>query len=624
MASELSGFSKANLQNYCTVIQNYTVVLVVFVATIAISLTSAGCNPPRSSTDTSNSSQSEEILLVQNTGQTNGKSIVPSRLKELRIPDVPYDRNTAIASWILELDENKVGDWLEQTADSSWDVSMSTRRVVQELLLKRLVSSSPEQALNFALNRLGSLRSQLIETVFNEWAATDLTGALERAKHLSSSERSIVRRAIQSGSTLLTLSQEREIEDTIGSNDYVASLEIEPLVSDPLNNPRKLWYEIVEHAQPNQGHCRDLTDIALAWIRDYGFDVLGEVNSSLTDSEIQKHVLKRCLKALVESQPERTLEFAFETDFPDRLSTITEVVRLWAVQDPLSALNWIRGTKPSPFRTDLEFEIISELVKDDPYSLLQNLEELPYELRASVSSQSIEKLIWHEGTSRAAEIVAQLDERWQLEAARELVVQWLWSDRDATVEWVLNHPGIEGIRPRLLHSLSMELVDEDARLAFDLASTLPIPTDGLGLEGVIMSYMVVYDLSTAIDLLPEVRQGNTRTSAFVTVAKELLRSGRSEDAIDLGRQLTDQYATSYFYIQIGYAWARSNSEQFMDALDSFPTAQIRSRVAFQQVRWNHSTKWFTDQQVRKLETYLNSEHLAHINYIRDSRRNENQ
>ncbi len=559
---------------------------------------------------------------------------LPDQIRDLEIPVLPFERNVAFASWILEIDEDKIDDWLNQSTRSSWKVKPKTRTDFQALLVQRLAGIDPEKALSFALQRLEPHRSKHMNVVFREWAQDDLNGAMERVNSLDHWDKREVLDSVfavsQNFSSDETSTIEREFGEDLNppprpTGSYIsldsgirpASTQPDPLVGESIENPMKVWYDIVEKARPNSIHYQNLADVATAWVNESGIGALDSVRASLTNYEMRKRVLGRTLVKLVATMPNQAFDYAMELNFPGRNRTIRSMVNNWARIDPIAAINRVHSIPSSQFRRRLEGIVLANWMSEyewatqfrgDPSWILESLNHIPEDFRGDASAVAVRRMVWTAAPSLAAQTVLQLDDQSQPKAARALVEAWSRKDLESALEWVKNTPEIESIRTEVLSSLVWSLATNKPSVAFQIARELPTPSHGFGLEGEVISQIAPFAPDTAMELLPQVRGGKTKLNAYESVATVLLQSGRSKDSLELGAQLPEERGLAYaYYLRMGAAWARLDPQGLVDSLDQFPTAKVRSGVATQQIRWNSSTNYFSDQQVLTLRNYLMDE-----------------
>ena len=590
--------------------------ILVVIATLAVVIPLEEESVEQSKLDTGGENSS---LSSQYKNFASRESTLPLRIEDLKIPDEPFARNVAIASWILELDEEKLADWLFQSTEVSWEVSQSTRDRIQTLLVQRLATNNPEQALAFALARVDPTRKQLLNTVFSEWGTRDSSTAIEQVKSLDIGDwgRLDLLESIVAVNDELDDDEKRLIIDDFREAANLPEYISESEKRERVEEPKKEWFKTLKLAQSQPKAYENLVPIAQVWIDESGIRVLDEINDSIANYGHRKKVLTEALIWLAKSQPEQAFDYALKHDVPDKKLTLNEIVRTWAKYgDGIEALRKVHGLPYSQLRRELEsrgtmvwmgvdtrlYYLLSE---PEPMKLLDNLHLLPASLHTEVSARAIESLVWAESPARAVEMVFQLNENLQLNAARALVEEWVRRDLNACVEWVLSSPDSKDLRNKLYHTLAWKLLDKGEReLAFQVGLRQPIPYHGFGLEGDLMRDIASDDLALALKLLPDVREGKTEMNAYVSVAEELFSQGKTEEAIDLGTDLKSNDRYSY-YLRLSWPWASSDPVGLLSAIQQFPGVRVRSYVARQQIFWNHSTNYFTDNQLQTLETYLN-------------------
>lgn len=560
---------------------------------------------------------------------------LPDRIEDLEIPVLPFERNVAFASWILELNEDKVGDWLNQSTQNSWNVKPKTRKDFQSLLFNRLVELNPAQALEFALQRSEPNRSAMMTEAFQEWALDSLSDAIGRVKSLPSRDRHHVLNSVFISNEEFSPEEIRTIEREFAidanppkrspgfriSPDHgirPASTQVDSLVVASIRNPARVWYDIVEKARPNATHYQDLTDVATAWVNESGISALDEIRESLTDYEVRRNVIGRTLVELMLTMPEKALDFAVERNISGRTETIMSMVNKWARVDPIASLNRVHAMPSSGLRRLLEQNVIKQWLpafpqlgqsEGNPSDILESLHLIPEELRGVASERAIQELAQRTSPSEAVEALWHLDEHSKLAASRMLLKEWLQEDEKGAIEWARTHPEIEDVRNEVLHTLVLSLAPKDPQFAFQIARELPTPIHGFGLEGELLTSFFRGDLDTAMELLPQVREGRTKFIAYVTIGTTLLRSGRMKESLGLGSQLpTEQGFAKGYYLRISTAWAQRDPQELLDEMHQFPTDEVRSAIAAQQIRWNSSTNYFSEEQIQSLRRFLTDEH----------------
>ena len=590
--------------------------VLVVITTLTVVMTFDGHIVAKSELDTLGGDSSEPTQIINT---ATSESALPSRIEDLKIPDEPFARNAAIASWILELDEQKVSDWLSQSTTTTWEVSQRTRVLIQSLLARRLTTSDPTQALEFALARVEPVRSTLLKAVLDEWATRDLNATIEQVKNLNfwAHRRLNLLENIFAVNGELSDDEEQKIlqdfRDEENLTNYFLGLQrIRQVV-----NPKAEWYQTLKVAHTQPKVYEDLIPIAQAWIGKSGGSVLDEINNSIKNYGIRKQVLTRTLTSLAASEPEQALDYLVRNDLPNEHQILNDIVYTWAKYgDAIEALKTVHALPDSQLRKELENRIaliwmgvdlyshFGDDLHSDPMILLNNLDQVPPTLRGEISGTAIGRLVWSESPSQAVEQVLLLDPELQLNAAKVLVAEWIRKDQSSCIEWVLSNPDSESLRNKLYHTVSWRLLDlEELELAFQLARKQPIPDHGFGLEGDLFADIATRDLKLAQELLPNVREGKTMVTAYVGIGTEMLRRGKREEVIKLGTELPTNDRLLY-YTRVSFPWAQSNPAGLLNAIEEFPSAAIRSYVALTHIYWNNSTNYFTTEQLKVLEQHL--------------------
>lgn len=123
-----------------------------------------------------------------------------------------------------------------------------------------------------------------------------------------------------------------------------------------------------------------------------------------------------------------------------------------------------------------------------------------------------------------------------------------------------------------------------------------------GLEAEVISRIANQNLDLAVELLPQVREGITKTRAYTSVGNRYIDGGHSTEALELGIKLPNDDQASY-YQSIAFSWVRIDPAGFVESLELLPTEEIRSKIAA-----SLSSQWardiFTDEQFDTLKQYL--------------------
>ena len=203
----------------------------------------------------------------------------------------------------------------------------------------------------------------------------------------------------------------------------------------------------------------------------------------------------------------------------------------------------------------------------------------------------------------------------RMAAASSVADAWMNQDHEEALDWILNDPVNQEITSQLLQRVLWHLIRIDPNLAMATAIAQPINADdnqpgwagtGMGLELLVITNLVHSDLDTAIELLPQVREGATRQSAYQSVTSAMIRDGQIDEALDMVRQAPESDRTS-LYMVLASAWAGSDPEGLLNSMDRLPSKEVKSRAAMSLVSYNSFQKSLTDEQLEKAKKFLTEE-----------------
>ncbi|MYD46166.1 MAG: hypothetical protein F4W92_07430 [Gammaproteobacteria bacterium] len=563
-------------------------------------------------------SSSDEIVETDSTNSLNLNEplVIPDVITKLDIPQDLFDQKHAIAKWVVSLDEDQILSWLEQSTQAEWNVSTSFRTEFQTALIQKLSLSSPEEALEFAAARIEPVRSSLGSIVIFEWATNDLDGAIAYVKTetvLSELDRSWVLHSILQSQGGLSLEQQKEIARQLGDEAYAITFYFQSLLTTKIDDPKTVWYDIVELAVPdNRQHSDTLEAVAKAWIEQAGLQIFDEISASITDNIILQSVAFSVLMdhADIEEQTEEAFEYTFKLhdDFPWKGFILRSIVATWASNDYMAVLNRAETLPPSGYRQFLIEQGYREKARIEPKDTLENLDSLPPGLLESSGQIAIRELT-KQSPNDAVDFVMRLeDKELQQQLATSLVYTWRNKDLEATKNWILGMATDEPLRDALLAPLANSLVATDPRLAFELALQQSLQQNGENLNGheaSIVGRIAQTDIELAIELMPQVRD-ESRLATTTSIASALVGSGDSPRAIQFLNKLSESEQLEHYRNSV-WNWIGTDSEGLKNNIATIKEAATRSAVAQMMIGLNSQTNAYSEAELESLEQYLSKE-----------------
>ena len=133
-----------------------------------------------------------------------------------------------------------------------------------------------------------------------------------------------------------------------------------------------------------------------------------------------------------------------------------------------------------------------------------------------------------------------------------------------------------------------------------------------------LSIMGYSNLDKAMEFLPKVREGKTKTQAISGVGNALAMNGRIEEAVELGKELSESEQITYYTnvgtssLTMGMIAGGSDTSVF-DTLDMIPSDEAKSKIAVTAVMMNSMNTTLSEDEIESLkEEYISEEDLEEM------------
>ncbi|MCY4142804.1 MAG: hypothetical protein OXG08_03820 [Gammaproteobacteria bacterium] len=388
--------------------------------------------------------------------------------------------------------------------------------------------------------------------------------------------------------------------DKFGNKCDATEHVVEETHGNSIENPREAWHELVQQSRGSIGNVGKLIDIADAWVRKDGLNVLQEISAAgLLEEDVKWIVLGSTVHEAAKREPEQTFEHVLSMEGHARTSFTLSAALVWAVSDPLAALNAIDGIGDTSLRVRLLEHVLYDVAQRDPSQLSANLQGFPESLREIAREQ----LVMGTASNNPQEAVRLLealnvgiaDNR----VAESIVDHWKKSDPFAALDWVLNSPILEGKRRDLAARAINRVVGEEPDLAMKLALEQPAEW---GLESDVISTLAYSDAFAAMQLLPQIRdpQGSFPYDA---IGYGLIQQGHSKSVLDLAGQVPEKQRNA-FYSNMMSNWAHLDPLGLLNAIEELPTPEVKSKAAYSLVSQYFAIGTLTDEQIESAKEFL--------------------
>ena len=525
------------------------------------------------------------------------------------------EQQLALRVLLSDLNEKQIADLLTQSDDVFEDAD---RYNLQFAMVQRLAHLNPSRALSLVLEMdTGNNLGNFVTSIFGDWAHSNLDEAISRAGRLKPHFKITALRAIVQERTDLSDNAIRAIARDLDNEQIATSAIAQRKIEEAIDDPERAWNELAVDLQDEPTNARTISRVAAAWVEKSGLSVLDQVYQSLTNTQTRDNVIRRVLVEVARADPEGAFNYALTLENDPYNMIVSNVAGMWSNSDPRSALTAAIGIEKASVRKTVAETVVRAWSNSEPKEVLGEIDSLPSDLQETASSAALRE-ISSESPEEAAELVAAMEPGSVKTSGAESVVSY-WSDRDhkAALDWILNEPRVEEMRSELLSSIMFRLVGVDPELAMSTALAQPIEEEtsrfgmfgsgGLGLELQVISSLAYSDVDQAIELLPQVREGPTKSMSLLTVVQSLLMNDEIDKAFTMVQQVPESEKAKV-YQTISRSWAATDPKGMLKSMDRFPSKEDRSRAAALLVTTNQFSKTLSDEQIEEAEKHLTDEH----------------
>lgn len=524
-----------------------------------------------------------------------------------------FEQGLALRILLADANEAQTAELLAETKDIP---SNSIKYDFQTAIVQRLAQINPRRAVA-QIRKLSSQSypGRYVSSIFTEWSRSNLDEAVAHARTMSNDWKESALTGILQERTDLSDEVLLSIARDLGNEQIAVAAITQKKIEDAIGNPEKAWNELVIDLQHDSQHMWSIARVASAWVEKEGLSVLDQISQSLTNMELRQHVVRRVLDDIAHDDPEGAFKYALTLESDPHNSITRNLMRTWARSDPRSALATASEIEKNSLRRDMEKTAAESWAQNEPREVMEDINTLPAHVRESAIASAIGRIA-HASPKEAAVLVAGMENgAARISAASSVASTWAYQDHKAALDWILNEPTIEEIRPHMLRTIMYRLVQIDPKLAMDTALSQPIEKgEGamwtgmgeIGMELNVIASLAYSDLEKAIELLPQVREGPTKVQAFSMVSGAMIRNGDVDEALNMIQQVPESERAG-LYTAVAGSWAGHDPEGMLNSMDRFPSKEIKSKAAAMLVQFNRFQKNLTDEQVETAKKYLTEE-----------------
>ncbi len=453
---------------------------------------------------------------------------------------------------------------LNLLTQSSQIASTIERHEVQAVIAQRLAMLDPEAALAHTIKFPLSPQPELTRAVFQEWSMYGLDQAISHAKGLHEVHRQSALEGILDSRDDLPVQALRNLFGELNMEQAATDLFAAAMARDPIEDPDEAWTAFLNVRREidksiHGPHLLIFQNIASALLEKYGIEEAFDlVDRSLAEVPARSYMLGAFLDHVARDEPHFAFDLAVRAQ-QDQDDMIAESrVLKWAGTDSQEALQTMLTFTDPDLRENFIWSFsMSGLALEDPRQWLDSL--APY------SDEAVDFLrvkgvyfLARKSPEHAAGHLAQIgDFRDKLEVAREIAALWVRRDANSALQWATADESLQDMRPQVMSIVLPELVHTDPQLALQSALEQEPAETELGLEANVLNELANVDVDMAIDMLPRVRNAQTKHVAALGIGKVLIRNGNAEAALDLSKQFDESGSLDYLG-SLFADWAQSD------------------------------------------------------------------
>ena len=523
---------------------------------------------------------------------------------------------------IGDADEAKLIELFDQVIQREYaEEEQSSKLELISLISARLAGMNLDTTVALYKSQSSEVAKHMLYSVMHAWASKDFDDAVKFALKQDTSMHSVALRGIVDASLNVRDSTLLKLGAELGDIAYVERVLAARLLAMDLADPDQAWVSLINDPTVSlEENFYRVKLVANALIEKHGTAEIDDLLSSILSPTLKFGLRKSILSSVALNDPESAFTIALETPNDVFGTMLTTVINTWATMDPQSALARVLALEPSIVRDRLQHRVVSSWVRLNPEQFLDSLDSIPVELRDTARLSLVGQLS-KDSIDDALEVLQDIqDVNTQEEAALTIVDVWIDSNPDEAFEWVLSNAENDQYRDRLVNSFLVELSDRDADKAFDLAMNQPIVEEtGMGLEAIVIESLRFSDTDLALDLLNRVRPGKTQLAAFESVSIGLIYESRTDEALALGKQLSEKDQESY-YNNIAFDIVTQESpKRIVELISTVPVKEARSTMAEHALRFHSFSigkELYSDDDIAMLMKHVSSgEKLQHLRLL---------
>ena len=490
------------------------------------------------------------------------------------------------------------------------------QQTLEQLIFRRLADVDPKAAFETIISLDYFKQEQLIPMVMSRWSRESLEDALSAAATMKGGLRLSALTSALSGLSEAAHQQALEFATDLGIESKVKQALSEIKIRSALHNPAEAFEITLTDEVPDEDQLDLFGEASELWLSSEGTKAIPQLLEILQTKEGYGRnfwpYYYELANQLAEFDPPLVWELV-ENDYQGlRESLRASILGRWVQIDIDGAQAALQELDQDEYVEELYRSMIQYGLSDDPLLLVQQVEKFPRGHQGHLLQEAVFVLALYGDIDAAFDVLKQME---GLEvntngAIELLVMGWTNHDTVAAIDWVLQNTekGSE-FQGSLLRANIGDLTefDPDQALAVAIEYDDPRYVDSWISLPILVIRTVVRqgDIEMARRLLGQL--GEPKNSlGHDQIGSKLIRTGRIDEAIDLGNELSDTLQVEY-YDNIAYQWILMETEDFLDRLPTFSNELVQSAMADVVLSDNRLKRLLSDKEIAYLEEFSSTE-----------------
>ena len=559
-----------------------------------------------------------------------------------------FDFKRAVLSFLESATEQELINVFSKTlAKPIFIGSFNVTSWIQSVVLVKLVSVNIGTAQSLIEELEVQAATSVVRGAFLEWNRIHRTEAIKLLSTLDPTLRTTGFRGLILGSNHFSLSELLEIGEELGyGEDYVASLfDHYQSVKTPISlSDLKTKFDNMKSSDHLDKILveREVT----SYIRSEGLDYLPEVlalyDSMMTENMPQLDRLvwsfsgSDLVAELAQDDPEGVFERVVRLGEDIDIDLLVPAAKVWVGADPEAFWDRLSSPDLKPVQEQVARSVIHNWCWDDPNLALISLDKFPDQYHDQVYLRIAGQLS-RESPIEALELLPFISD-WSgppnengphgefsdnitqnYFRFRRIIDDAAKADPISTIAWMNSDKSRlpDAQKRQHLDAVFRQWAASDPTIAFEKALQAPLEDGKSGVEATVVGWIATRDMGRAIELLPRVREGETKVEAYRTVSWQLIEEDRIPEAIQLGNDLSEQDRERYNQSLATRVGMRTPFDHLIDGIRQLPTQEMQSKSASSAILFSDTpmANDLTDQQTAKLKDYLTDDDKQMVDMV---------